>query len=84
MDFTLRDDQGNALKGRVELTNVGGLNIRFEGYGDSATIEGSGSPLFIELYENKLQVVAWNDINDENPSHTIDLEGARESLYKNR
>lgn len=56
-----------------------GIEIQAEGYGDSSSNVGSGSPIFIEWYDGKLRVHLFGDINREDPTHSIDLEGARES-----
>lgn len=50
-----------------------------EGYGDNSSEAGCGSPIFIEWYDGKLRVHLFGDINSESPTHSVDLEGARES-----
>lgn len=75
------DAHGNQLSGEVhgELRiNSLGISIRLEGYGDAATMDGFGEPIFIEHYDGKLNLKAWADIFWEDPTHSIDMEGARE------
>lgn len=55
------------------------IKISFDGYGQSGVISGHSAPVVIEVYDGHLRVIVWADINKEDPTHTIDLEGARES-----
>ena len=59
------------------VANTSDLSIFAESYGDFGSADGHGCPLFIELYEGRLRLVVFNDINEEDPT-IIDLEGARE------
>lgn len=52
--------------------------IRPDGYGDACSHDGEGSPVMLEVWEGELRVVIWGDINKEDPTHIISLEGARE------
>jgi len=61
-----------------ELENDMILWIRPEGYGDHSSEDGNGFPIGIEVYEGRLRVLVWDDINAENP-RIIDMERARES-----
>ncbi len=54
------------------------VEISANGYGEKLAEDGYGCPVVVEYYEGKLSVVVWDNINDETPSHIIDLEGARE------
>ena len=53
------------------------ISVYPEGYGDCGSADGHGCPLFIELYQGRLRVVAFPNINNEDPQ-IIDLSGARE------
>lgn len=53
------------------------ISVYPQGYGDCGSADGHGCPLFIELYQGRLRVVAFPNINNENPQ-VIDLSGARE------
>lgn len=56
-----------------------GINICPNGYGDFSSDPGTGAPIFIERHEGKLRLIVWSDINAEEPTHVISLEGAKES-----
>jgi hypothetical protein len=58
------------------------ISIRVEGYSDACSLDGCGTPILIERWEGELRVVIWGDINQEDPTHIISLEGARESKRK--
>ena len=53
------------------------ISIFPTGYGDQASADGYGCPVSIELYEGRLRLIVFADINDGDPT-IIDLEGARE------
>ena len=55
------------------------LEVGFEGYGECAAADGYGRPVIIELYEGKLRLLVWSDINREDPTHIIELNGAQEA-----
>ncbi len=60
-----------------------GLYIEPEGYSDHGTAdEFDSSIVILEVHEGRLRVLIWSDINEEEPTHTIDLEGARRSARK--
>jgi len=65
----------------VRLSN-GMIEISFDGYGDHCSQDGHGCPVMIELYYGKPRLIVWGDINQEEPTHVIDLEGAAEYLRK--
>jgi len=78
--FTLVDateDTGNTLKGRVEFAN-GALCIYLDGYGDCCSAPGHGTPILLELREASPTLAVWSDIKQEDPTHIIDLNGAKE------
>lgn len=56
--------------------------ISLDGYGDHTSPDGHGYPLLLDYHEGKLQILVWADINQEDPTHTIDLSGALESNRK--
>ena len=61
----------------------GKLYINIDGYGDACSMDGEGTPILIDFFNKKLQVIVWSDINKEDPTYTIDLAGAKESKRKN-
>lgn len=56
-----------------------GVSVYAEGYGDGGSAEGHGTPVFLELYRGELRAIIWADINSEEPTQIIPLNGARES-----
>lgn len=54
-----------------------GMSLYAEGHGDCGSSEGHGTPIFIELYKGELRVLVWADINKEDPTHVVPLNGAR-------
>lgn len=68
----------------VEIEIEEGSNclwIKPKGYGDHCSAEGHGIPICLEVYEGRLRVIVWPDINKEEPT-IIDMEGARETARK--
>jgi hypothetical protein len=63
------------------------VSIRCESGNDGVTVQHEGTacqcgdfpPIFIEWYDGKPRVLIWADINDEEPTHIIDMSGALES-----
>ena len=82
VEFELDDhseEKAPPVRGRVEVQKHGqNLILRFEGFGDHNSEDGYGAPVLVENWEGKLRVVVWADINQEDPTHVIDLTGARE------
>lgn len=68
--------QTGSLKVRVAAT-CSAISIFPEGYGDFGSADGHGSPVFLELYEGRLRLIVFSDINEQDPT-IIDLDGARE------
>ena len=76
MKTTLRDHGGDRTI-RVEVAEEQcGLVIYPAGYGGFGCADGTAGPILLELYEGRLRLVVWDDINLEDPSHIIDLEDA--------
>lgn len=69
------------LMANVSLSG-GGIDVKIEGYGDYSSQNGHGTPVFLELYRGELRLVVFADINSEEPTHIISLEGAREDKRK--
>ena len=53
------------------------ISIFPEGYGDFGSADGHGCPVFLELYEGRLRLIVFADINAQDPT-IINLEAARE------
>ena len=60
------------------LSEAGKLWIRPDGYGDKTSQDGCGYPIGLEIWEGRLRLIIFDDINREDPK-IIDLEKARES-----
>ena len=64
-NVTISTEQGNLA-----------LIIHPEGMG---TWDGPYAPVLLERHEGKPRLVIWADINEQDPTHIIDLSGALES-----
>ncbi len=76
----LRDTGTDATVAATIEADTHGIAVRFEGYGDHGSAEGFGWPVLIELHDGELTIHVWADIGQEDPTHVISLENARESL----
>lgn len=76
------EDESKTLSVLVEAPGNGLLLLRPEGMGDLISHGGDGYPIALELIEGKVRLIVWSDINQEDPTHTIDLSGALESNRK--
>lgn len=62
-----------------------GIGGAIDGYGDKYSADEHGAPVLIDLAKTETQgprVLVWADINDEDPTHIVSLEGAMESRRK--
>ena len=82
--FTLKDQlkRDRSLPVKVKFQSGGSIELRGPGYGNFNMPPGHAGPLYIELADDSLRAVIWSNINEEDPTHVIDLEGARESNRK--
>lgn len=69
------------LKTTIKLNDIGQIEIYPQCYGCCNMEEGHGSPLLLELWEGKLSLRVFDDINEEN-CKSISLESAKESNRK--
>ena len=71
------------VSGRVEVRH-GGLEIYLDGYGVYTMNPGFGAPLYLEISpdDGHVRLYVWADINQEDYTHVIDLEAAREAVRK--
>lgn len=67
---------------KVELGTNYAIDVIPEGFGNATMTDGHGVPVILELWEGRLRLLVWADINQEDPTHIIDLEGAREDKRK--
>jgi len=59
------------------LSESGQIWIQPEGYGEKCAENGQGSPIGIEIWQGRLRLIIFADINKEDPQ-IIDLENAKE------
>lgn len=84
LKVTVRDADDDALVPYREIEvqiEEGGIAIRPLGYGDKTSLDGQGSPVFIEFRKGIPFVIIWDDINNEEPNHVISLKSAAESNH---
>ena len=81
MKFQLNDfadPKRQVKKGWLEIVQNGaGIFIHVDGYGDKFSKDGEGMVVGLDYLNGKLVLRVWADINEEE-THCIDLEGARE------
>jgi len=64
---------------KVNILSEGGqIWIHLQGYGEKCAMDGHGWPIGIEIWQGRLRLIVFDDINREDPQ-IIDLEKARES-----
>lgn len=71
------DDGSEKIEVTIEHTGCS-LYIGAKGYGNNGSQDGHGMIAKLELWEGKLQLLVWDDINEQDPV-VIDLEKAKES-----
>ena len=72
-------EHSETLQVRVTCNNSA-ISILPAGYGDFGSAPGHGCPVFLELYQGRLRLIVFPDINDQEPT-IIDLEAAREDQH---
>ena len=64
---------------RVNILSEGGqIWIQPQGYGEKCAMDGHGYPVGIEVWQGRLRLIVFDDIDREDPQ-IIDLEKAKES-----
>ena len=67
------------LEIKVNILSEGGqIWIQPQGYGEKCAADGEGFPIGIEIWQNRLRLLVFDDINREDPQ-IIDIEKARET-----
>lgn len=85
IETQLFDNSGETDSGPLDVQieyGEGTIDIRPKGYGDACSKNGYGTPILIEFWNGELRVVVWGNINQEDPTHTINVEGAKESARR--
>ena len=54
------------------------LDLVIEGFGTKAMPSGTSAPIYLEIQNGVPKLYVWADINEEDPTHIIDLSGAKE------
>ena len=60
------------------LSEGGQIWIQPKGYGEKCAMDDEGWPIGIEIWQGRLRLIVFDDINSEDPQ-IIDLENAREA-----
>ena len=60
------------------LCASGQLWIQPDGYGDKCSADGHGAPVGLEIWQGRLRLIVFDDINEE-AARFMDLESAREN-----
>ena len=63
------------------LSEGGQIWIGAKGYGEKCAMDDEGWPVGIEIWQGRLRLIVFDDINREEPQ-IIDLENARETARK--
>ena len=78
--FNLTDQVTNEkIELKVQPVSNTLLMIGAKGYGECLAEDGSGYPIVIEPFNGTLRIMIWSDINDEDPTHVINMKEALES-----
>lgn len=78
------DDRGAVIeqKGQVDFEGAAHDNavvLNLDGFGLKTMDAGFGGVVLLEYWARTVRLLVWDNINEEDPSHIICLEGARES-----
>jgi hypothetical protein len=78
--FELRDvdlEANDTIKVKCTIKGDGGLSISLDNHSTKASVDGfDDAPVYIEFNDGKVILYVWSDINNEDPTHKIDLSGA--------
>jgi len=80
----LHDHCGTTPEQSIKATAILGrlcILVGAEGFGTMNT-EGDEPMVMVEYWEGELRVLVWSDINQEDPTHIISLEGAKHEARK--
>lgn len=76
MNYMVPFGIGSKLSTIAVNIDIDGITVQPEG---TACKCGDFPPIFIEFYDGKPRILIWADINEEDPTHVIDLSLALES-----
>ena len=60
------------------MAELGKLWVQPVGYGDKTSADGQGWPIGLEIWQGRLRLIVFDDINTEDPQ-IIDMEKTRET-----
>ncbi|MFA6424711.1 MAG: hypothetical protein WCW64_00830 [Phycisphaerae bacterium] len=63
------------------LSEGGKIWIQPKGYGEKCAMDGEGFPIGIEIWQGRLRLIVFDNINSEDPQ-IIDMESAKETARK--
>lgn len=77
--YELKDrESGKTVSCTVDFSH-GQIWVQVAGYGDYSSKAGAGVPIGIEYYQEKVWITVWGNINQEDPTERLCLDGALES-----
>jgi len=71
--------ENNTVVGALEINDGVGVSLKFDGFSTIDCQDNVGAPIHIEFYAGELRVLVWSDINKDDPTHIIPLNGAQNS-----
>ena len=80
-EYTIKEQCPDAppVEIKVNILSEGGqIWIQPQGYCEKCAVDGQGFPIGIEIWQGKLRLIVFDNINREDPQ-IIDLEKARET-----
>jgi hypothetical protein len=79
--FSLKEQCPDSMPIEIKVNVLSESNkiwIQPEGFGDKCSADGQGWPIGIEIWQGRLRLIVFDDINREDPQ-IIDLEKSKES-----
>ncbi len=79
--ITIKEQCSDSLPVEIKvniLSEGGKVWIQPDGFGEKCADDGEGFPVGIEIWQGRLRLIVFNDINVEDPI-ILNLENARES-----
>ena len=70
------DGKEGTVSGNL-LFGYDGVSIQLDGYTDHSSIDDKGIVAFLEYWDGSINLRAYADINIDEPTHSISLEGAK-------
>ena len=80
-EFIIKEQCADSPPVEIPVTissECGKIWIGAKGYGEKCAADGEGSPIGIEIWQGRLRLIVFADINSEDPQ-IIDLENAKET-----